>query len=226
MKEALGEKHEEILERLWIATFEKGKPSATVGELGVDDAGEAATELVRLSFLSASAGKLSLREPGLEEARTMVRRHRLAERLFIDILDVKGELSEESACRFEHMLHKGIDEKICTLLGHPHVCPHGKPIPPGRCCREARESSVKVVGPLAGLMPGQAGTIVYVHSEDPHAVQKLLAMGILPGAPISLIGRVPSFSFQVGYSQFAVDERLAGDIYVRLDAGQDGESPR
>jgi DtxR family Mn-dependent transcriptional regulator len=226
MSEPLGEKQEEILERLWIANFENSRAAVTADELGVEDAEEAAAELERLGFISRSEGRLSMRDAGLEEARTMVRRHRLAERLFIDVLDVKGELSEESACRFEHLLHHGIEEKICTLLGHPRVCPHGKPIPPGRCCEEARKNPEKVVASLADLLPGQAGTIAYVHSADPRKVSKLLAMGILPGAPVLLIGRAPSFSFRVGYSQFAVDEQLAGDIYVRMDAARSDEGSR
>ena len=224
MNAPLDEKQEEILERLWIATVEGGRPAATSESLGVEGADEAEAALERRGFVRRAEEGLSLRGTGLEEARTMVRRHRLAERLFIDVLDVKGEYSEESACRFEHLLHHGVEEKICTLLGHPKVCPHGKPIPPGRCCAESRDSAEKVVSVLADLDEGQAGTIAYIHSGDPNRVAKLLAMGIVPGAPVALTGRSPSFSFRVGYSQFAVDEELAGDIYVRLEeAGREAE---
>ena len=215
--EILGEKLEEILERLWVRTVEKGEPSCAPGALGAGDAEQSLAELEALGLVRSEGGSWSLAEPGREEARNTVRRHRLAERLFTDVLAVEGELSEESACRFEHMLHRGIDEKICTLLGHPRACPHGKPIPPGPCCAEARRAVETIVASLDVLTPGQAGTIAYVHSTDPRRVAKLLAMGVLPGARIALIGRSPSFSFQVGYSQFAVDEEIAADIHVRLD---------
>lgn len=66
---------------------------------------------------------------------------------------------EEAACQVEHIVKKGIEEKICRLLGHPETCPHGKPIPPGDCCRKARETKVKFVAPLASLKPGETGTI-------------------------------------------------------------------
>jgi Fe2+ transport system protein FeoA len=41
-------------------------------------------------------------------------------------------------------------------------------------------------------------------------------MGVLPGVAITLLRRSPSFVFEAGYSQFAVDEEIAADIYVRL----------
>jgi len=173
-----------------------------------------------MGWVRRDGGSLALADAGLEEAKTTVRRHRLAERLFIDVLDVKGELSEQSACRMEHMLHAGIDDKICTLLGHPRVCPHGKPIPPGPCCAEERQTTGNLVAPLSRMKPGQAGTIAWVHSPSQRKLSKLLAMGILPGSRVSLIGRSPSFSFQVGYSQFAVDAEIAEDIHVRLEEGE------
>jgi DtxR family Mn-dependent transcriptional regulator len=215
--EILGERLEEALERLWTRTVEKGQEACAPSELGETGVEEALGELEALGLVRGEAGRYALAERGREEAANTVRRHRLAERLFIDVLDVKGELSEESACRFEHMLHRGIDEKICTLLGHPQVCPHGKPIPPGPCCAEARRAVETIVAPLDLLTSGQSGTIAYVHSTDPRRVAKLLAMGVLPGSHITLIGRSPSFSFQVGYSQFAVDAEIAADIHVRLN---------
>jgi DtxR family transcriptional regulator, Mn-dependent transcriptional regulator len=222
--EILGEKLEEILERLWVRTVERGEPSCAPGALGEGDVEQSLAELAAFGLVRSEGGLWSLAASGRDEARNTVRRHRLAERLFTDVLAVEGELSEESACRFEHMLHRGIDEKICTLLGHPRVCPHGKPIPPGPCCAESRRAVETLVAPLDMLTPGRSGTIAYVHSTDPRRVAKLLAMGVLPGARITLIGRSPSFSFQVGYSQFAVDAEIAADINVRLD--QPDGSPR
>jgi Fe2+ transport system protein FeoA len=52
--------------------------------------------------------------------------------------------------------------------------------------------------------------------NNPRRLQKLMAMGVLPGVAITLLRRSPSFVFEAGYSQFAVDEEIPGDIYVRL----------
>jgi putative ABC transport system ATP-binding protein len=72
---------------------------------------------------------------GLERAGSIIRRHRLAERLFTDSLAMDSESEiEQQACKFEHILSPEATDKICTFLGHPRTCPHGAPIPPGLCC--------------------------------------------------------------------------------------------
>jgi putative ABC transport system ATP-binding protein len=76
---------------------------------------------------------------GRDMAQSIIRRHRLAERLFTESLGMQSqEEIEEQACKFEHILSPEATEKICTFLGHPKTCPHGAPIPPGACCRAAR----------------------------------------------------------------------------------------
>ena len=69
---------------------------------------------------------------------------------------------------------------------------------------------------LGTLQPGQGGHIAYIQMNNPGHLQKLMARGVLPGVPITLLRRFPSFVFEAGYSQFAVDEEIATDIYVRL----------
>jgi putative ABC transport system ATP-binding protein len=72
---------------------------------------------------------------GRERASSIIRRHRLAERLFTDSLAMDSESEiEQQACKFEHILSPEATDKICTFLGHPRTCPHGAPIPPGECC--------------------------------------------------------------------------------------------
>src|SRR5271169_6008313 len=72
---------------------------------------------------------------GRQRAVDIVRRHRLAERLFTDSLAMDSETEiEQQACKFEHILSPEATDKICAFLGHPRTCPHGAPIPPGPCC--------------------------------------------------------------------------------------------
>ena len=76
---------------------------------------------------------------GRDRAGSIIRRHRLAERLFTDSLAMDSESEiEQQACKFEHILSPGATDKICSFLGHPRTCPHGAPIPPGPCCGEVR----------------------------------------------------------------------------------------
>jgi len=72
---------------------------------------------------------------GRQRAADIIRRHRLAERLFTDSLALESESEiEQQACKFEHILSPEATEKICKFLGHPRTCPHGAPIPVGQCC--------------------------------------------------------------------------------------------
>src|SRR6266576_4670323 len=73
---------------------------------------------------------------GRERAGSIIRRHRLAERLFTDSLAMDSETEiEQQACKFEHILSPEATDKICIFLNHPRTCPHGAPIPPGPCCQ-------------------------------------------------------------------------------------------
>ena len=84
---------------------------------------------------------VELTAKGRQRAADIIRRHRLAERLFTDSLAMDSETEiEQQACKFEHILSPEATDKICTFLGHPKTCPHGAPIPPGKCCRDVTES--------------------------------------------------------------------------------------
>jgi putative ABC transport system ATP-binding protein len=74
-------------------------------------------------------------EKGRKRAEDVIRRHRLAERLFTETFHVHDEKEvAEQACKFEHILSPEATDSICTFLGHPRTCPHGSPIPAGECC--------------------------------------------------------------------------------------------
>jgi len=97
-----------------------------------------------LKPLGASTGDgsmiIEMTERGRKRAADVIRRHRLAERLFTDSLAMDSETEiEEQACKFEHILSPGATDKICAFLGHPRTCPHGAPIPPGECCGKNSE---------------------------------------------------------------------------------------
>jgi len=92
-----------------------------------------------LKPVAASVGDgtliVELTPRGRERAGSIIRRHRLAERLFTDSLAMDSESEiEQQACKFEHILSPEATDKICTFLGHPRTCPHGAPIPRGVCC--------------------------------------------------------------------------------------------
>ncbi len=211
----LSEKAEEILEALWIATEEAGDNAAHLSALNVACDDEALQELTRIAYVEIKGERVYLRQEGRADARMAIRRHRLAERLMMDILDLKGSSGDERACEFEHLLRLGVDTKLCTLLNHPTTCPHGKPIPPGECCEAAKASGETGVVALTELKAGESGEIAYLSTTDPKKMQKLMSMGVLPGNNLRLGRNYPTYIFKVGNSEFAVDDDLAREIFVR-----------
>lgn len=207
----LSDRAQEILENLWVNGEEKKLPV----EVSVLRGDPALEELLDSGYLKVSEGKTYLSKEGIEEARACVRRHRLAERLMADVFSLKKDSIHEAGCKFEHVLHEELEENICTLLGHPTECPHGSSIPPGKCCEEFKTHPEPIVKSLADLKNGEAGTIAYIHTREKKELQKIMALGALPGSQIKLVQRFPSYVFQVGNSQFAVDKPLAKKIFVR-----------
>jgi DtxR family Mn-dependent transcriptional regulator len=209
----LTDRAEEILESLWIGIVENKKDGCDAIVLKDD---EVVQELLDAGYITIDADKIRLSSSGREEAKNCIRRHRLAERLFVDLLDIKKKMVHETSCKFEHLLHKGIDENVCTLLGHPKRCPHGQPIPEGECCKDAKRVPKRLITPLSDLGVDKKAKISYLHTHDNAAMQKIMAIGALPNTEIKLIQKFPSYVMKIGKSQFAIDKELASQIYVRI----------
>jgi DtxR family Mn-dependent transcriptional regulator len=210
----LSERSQEILETLWINIVEEKKDALS---LGLAEREEAVTELVKNGYVDVLKGEVHLKEKGKKEGGKIIRRHRLAERLLADVLDMKKNLIHEVGCKFEHLLLEEVEENVCTLLGHPKICPHGKPIPSGRCCEKSAREVARVVCLLRDLEIKDRGTIAYLATNDSGRLNKLMAMGALPGISITMVQKFPSYVFQIGQSQFAIDQEMAEGIYVRLE---------
>lgn len=209
----LSERAQEILETLWGELVEKTKDICDVSILKDDDS---LKELISSGYVEIKNNQVSLAQKGRQEARNCVRRHRLAERLMADVFVVNKKLVHPTSCKFEHLLHEGLDDSVCTLLGHPKTCPHGRPIPEGNCCKDVRRTPKKLIMPLSELEINKKAKVSYIHTKDHNMLQKIIAMGALPNTDIVLIQKFPSYVFQSGKSQFAIDKELASCIYTRI----------
>ena len=79
-------------------------------------------------------------------------------------------------------------DSVCTLLGHPSTCPHGRAIPPGACCRDGRTTVASQVLPLSSLSAGERGRIVYITPRDHHRMHRLTSLGLTPGTLVEVPG--------------------------------------
>ena len=133
-----------LLEQIWICC-EEGKPAnvaslqptGSAGSLPVlpaEPTGRILGRMTERHLVELQNGEAQLTAVGTQRARGVVRRHRLAERLFKDTFSADDTEAHTQACKFEHIISPELDQRICTFLGHPKTCPHGNPIPPGDCC--------------------------------------------------------------------------------------------
>ena len=133
------EDFDEILEELWMrresAMHHEGAHFTDVQRQRLF------ATMSRIGLLRVAGKEVGFTDQGETRARSVIRRHRLAERLFMDVLFIRDDAAVESnACTFEHILSPEVTDRICTFLGHPKTCPHGSPIPPGECCGNGAHS--------------------------------------------------------------------------------------
>jgi DtxR family Mn-dependent transcriptional regulator len=211
---------EEVLEELWTAEEAGVSPSlpelartihAGPGEGWV----EVAQELVALHLVALEGDRLRLTPAGKAQAREAVRRHRLAEVLFHQVLELSMEATEAEACRLEHELSPEVTEAVCSFLGHPPVCPHGRPIPPGTCCGDLSRRVASLICRLIDLKPGERGRVVLMAPRHRERLDQLADLGVTPGATLTLRQRKPSLVVEVDRTLLALEDEIARGIYLR-----------
>ena len=163
---------------------------------------------------------MTLSAEGERRARDVVRRHRLTERLFKDLLAVSDSTMEDQACELEHILSPEATESVCTLLGHPPTCPHGRPIPPGPCCGAFQKTMRPLVTGLQHFELGATGRIVFIAPKFHDRMDRLAALGVIPGSELRLHQRSPSYVIGIGETTIALDPEIAGEIFVKPVEGR------
>ncbi len=172
-------------------------------------------ELAEMGLVRFDGARVSLTAEGENVARSVVRRHRLAERLFKDLLALDEGVMNSQACEFEHILSPAATDSVCTLLGHPPTCPHGKAIPPGACCGTFQKTVRPLVTGLEAFELGAAGRIVFIAPKFHDRMDRLAALGVIPGSEIRLRQRAPSYVVEVGETTIALDPEIAREIFVK-----------
>jgi DtxR family transcriptional regulator, Mn-dependent transcriptional regulator len=127
---------------------------------------------------------LRLTGSGRALATSIVRRHRLAERLLVDVIGLEWEKVHREADRWEHAISADVEAKLVELLGDPATCPHGNPIP-----GSSHSVEPVVTVPLASAAPGRVRVrrISEKIELDDRALALLAGAGLIPGAEASVL---------------------------------------
>ncbi|HEX9780433.1 MAG TPA: metal-dependent transcriptional regulator [bacterium] len=171
--------------------------------------------MIRDGLLLADGARIRLSPSGMQRARELVRRHRLTEVLLHHVLEVSEEAMESTACRVEHILSAEVTEAVCTFLGHPPSCPHGRAIPAGACCAEWSGAVAPLIVPLVRLGIGEDATVAFVHTRKHSYLQRLGALGIVPGTALRVRQTHPAIVIQLGETELALDREAGEELYVR-----------
>ena len=156
--------------------------------------------------------QIAMTPTGAALARGVVRKHRLAERLLVDIIGLDWDKAHIEAGRWEHVISDDVEERLVVLLGNPTTCPHGNPIP---------GSSHKVEGPasvpLTQLQPGPV--IVRRISEkveiDDDAIAFLAGAELIPGSNAVVVStNTEGVQVTSAAGEQTVPRKLASLIYA------------
>lgn len=137
------------------------------------------TGLVRI----ASDRTLQLTEEGRKRAVSVMRKHRLAERLLIDVIGLNWEHVHSEACRWEHVISDAVEQRLVDLLDEPDTCPHGNPIP-GIGDEGGRRDLVTL---SEAAQHGEKVTVRRISEKvqgDVETMRRLFEAGVRPGAAV------------------------------------------
>ena len=158
---------------------------------------------------------LHLTETGRAYATSMLRKHRLAEVLLVDVLKVPWPQVHDEACRLEHAISDNLERHLVELLGDPGTCPHGSPIP--------GSANVVETGPLQKLSSVPAGGSCVVRRIDEHLqtmvdrMQELEDLRLLPGQEVVVTGPDDGqVVLSVDGVTVRVDDSVAAEVYVSV----------
>ncbi len=132
--------------------------------------------MTREKLVATNSSKvIHLTDIGRTSAESILRRHRLAERLVVDVLKVDLTQSHEEAHRLEHAISPYLEEKIVEILDHPTTCPFGHPIPGSQY--EAKEKVLT----LDAVKVGSVYTVDRLPEDDRELLVYFVENGFLPG---------------------------------------------
>jgi DtxR family Mn-dependent transcriptional regulator len=173
-----------------LALAEEGVPviQARIAErLGrsAPSVSEMLDRLIVDGYVTRKGRLLSLTERGRLLAEKVVRKHRLAERLLVDVIGLEWHKVHREAGRWEHVISDDVEARLVELLGDPATCPHGNPIP-----GSGSPVSTVPTRPLADVVRGERIRLFRISEEVELNLGSLTLLGeggFIPGA-VALVG--------------------------------------
>lgn len=163
-------------------------------------------------YVSGSGRKISLTVKGRARAESVVRKHRLAERLLTDVIGLDWHLAHVEAGRWEHVISDEVEVRLVELLGHPDTCPHGNPIPGSGHHRQTQMA-------LAEARPGDRVRLERMTEQvevDADSLAYLGSHGFVPGVQAEIRERAPdgTVTLLLGGQTMALGPVICRQLFV------------
>ena len=199
---ALEEEGIPVIQALLAERLDKAAPSVSemLDRLEADD------------LIERTSRQIAMTTKGADLARGVVRKHRLAERLLVDIIGLDWDKAHVEAGRWEHVISDDVEERLVVLLGNPTTCPHGNPIP-----------GVEPRGPaqrrLAEAVPGDRVRLERITESVEHEADSLSYLGdhgLTPGTTALIQAKAPdgTLTLLVGEATIALGPAMTKRMFI------------
>ncbi|MHB1487611.1 MAG: metal-dependent transcriptional regulator [Acidimicrobiales bacterium] len=163
-------------------------------------------------YVDVAGRSVTLTAQGRCRAESVVRKHRLAERLLTDIIGLEWHKAHLEAGRWEHVISDEVEARIVELLGHPTTCPHGNPIP-----GSAIDTTAQMA--LADAQPGDDIRLVRVTEQieiDTETLTYLSEAGFVPGAEATVRAKAPdgTLTLELAATSIALGPAICRQLFV------------
>ena len=164
-------------------------------------------------YVASTGRALRLTDEGRRRAESVVRKHRLAERLLTDVIGLEWHKAHLEAGRWEHVISDEVEVRLIELLGHPTTCPHGNPIPGEPASARAPQL------PLAAASPGDNVRLERVTEQveiDQESCRYLSTHGFIPGVSARVQTRAPdgTLILDLGDGTIALGPAICQQLFV------------
>jgi DtxR family Mn-dependent transcriptional regulator len=163
-------------------------------------------------YVSVRGRAIQLTAKGRARAESVVRKHRLAERLLTDVIGLEWHKAHEEACRWEHVISDEVEARLVEVLGHPTTCPHGNPIPGAPRLDHAQFA-------LVDSEPGDHVRLERVTEKveiDERSLTYLSTHNFVPGAGAHVRSKAPdgTLTLDLDEGTIALGPALAAQLFV------------
>jgi DtxR family Mn-dependent transcriptional regulator len=170
------------------------------------------------ALIERSARQITMTPAGAAVARGVVRKHRLAERLLVDIIGLDWDKAHVEAGRWEHVISDDVEARLVVLLGNPTTCPHGNPIPG----TEKADGVARAGRPQRSLAEAQPGDRIRLErvtesvEHDSASLSYLGHHGLTPGTTAVIRARAPdgTLTLAVGDATVALGPAICERMFV------------